>query len=67
METGGASMRVFKAAGFRPLDGFQLRYIYFLDPSWRARLTVPELPYSAIDEAGAGMYRGVKKASEATK
>lgn len=57
-ETGGASMKVFKEAGFRPLDGFQLRYIYFVDPSYRARLTVPELPYSAIAEAGARMYKG---------
>lgn len=40
------------------IPGFQLRYIYFLDPSWRDRLTVPELPYSAIDEAGARMYKG---------
>ena len=40
--------------------GFQLRYIYFIDPSYRARLTVPELPYSAIDKAGARMYKGEK-------
>lgn len=55
---GGSSMKAYKDAGFVPLEGFQLRYIYFLDPSYRARLTVPELPYSAIDEAGARMYRG---------
>jgi hypothetical protein len=44
-----------------PIDGFQLRYIYFIDPSWRRRLAVPELPYSAIQDAGAGMYRGEKR------
>lgn len=44
--------------GVRVVPGFQLRYIYFLDPTARERLTVPILPYSAIDEAGAGMYRG---------
>lgn len=44
--------------GARVLDGFQLRYVYFLDKSYRKRLTVPELPFSAIDEAGAGMYKG---------
>ena len=38
--------------------GFQLRYIYFLDPKWRKRLTVPEIPFSKIDEMGAGMYKG---------
>lgn len=40
------------------LPGFQLRYVYFLDPAYRARLTVPELPYTAIGEVGATMYKG---------
>lgn len=44
------------------LDGFQLRYIYFLKPDARKRLTVPEIPFSRIDEVGAGMYRGQKRA-----
>ena len=44
-------------SGAKPLE---LRYIYFLDPSYRERLTVPELPFSKIDEIGAGMYRGKK-------
>ena len=35
-----------------------LRYIYFIDPAYRQRLTVPELPYSAIDDAVARMYKG---------
>jgi hypothetical protein len=56
--TGGASMRAYQDAGFRPIDGFQLRYIYFLDPTARERLTVPILPFSKITEMGAGMYRG---------
>ena len=66
---GASSMRAFKNAGFAPLPGYQLRYIYFLDPSWRERLTVPELPYSRIWEVGAGMYRGEKinRADEATQ
>jgi hypothetical protein len=57
-ESGGASMRQFAEAGFKPIPGFQLRYIGFIDPSWRERLTVPVLPYSAIVDAGAGMYKG---------
>lgn len=61
LETGAASMKPFIEAGFRPLDGFQLRYIYFLDPAYRPRLTVPELPYTRIQEMGAGMYRGEKR------
>ena len=38
--------------------GFQLRYVYFLDPSVRERLTVPVLPFSEIERLGAGMYLG---------
>lgn len=44
--------------GGQYVKGFQLRYIYFLDKSYRERLTVPELPFSKIDELGAGMYKG---------
>lgn len=40
--------------------GYQLRYIYFLNPEARQRLTVPILPFSKIEEMGAGMYRGEK-------
>lgn len=40
------------------IPGFQLRYLGFVDPTWRNRLTVTPLPYSAIDAAGARMYRG---------
>lgn len=47
-----------RAAGCSPLAGFQLRYVYFVDPTARERLTVPVLPFSAIDAAGARMYRG---------
>lgn len=56
--TGGASMRSLIEVGAKPLRGFQLRYVYFLDPSARDRLTVPVLPFSEIDRRGAGMYRG---------
>lgn len=59
-ETGAASMRPFIEAGYRPMSGFQLRYIYFLDPTARERLTVPILPFSEIERRGAGMYRGEK-------
>lgn len=60
---GGASMKAYHAAGFRPIPGFQLRYIYFLDPTARQRLTVPILPFSEIEKRGAGMYRGKPKTS----
>jgi hypothetical protein len=58
-------MKAYAAAGFKPLAGYQLRYIYFLNPQARERLTVPVLPFSRIDELGAGMYRG--KPKEITK
>lgn len=64
-ETGASSMQPFIDAGAKPLAGFQLRYIYFIDQTYRQRLTVPELPYSEIDRLGAGMYKGVKHADEA--
>ena len=61
LETGGSSMRLFKDAGWKPKAGFQLRYIYFLDPTARDRLTVPILPFSEIDKRGAGMYKGKQR------
>jgi hypothetical protein len=40
------------------LIGFQLRYIYLIDRT--CKITVPILPFSKIDEMGAGMYKGQK-------
>ncbi len=42
----------------KKLNGFQLRYIYLIDKN--CKLTVPILPFSKIDEIGAGMYKGKK-------
>jgi len=44
------------------LDGFQLRYIYLLDKT--CKIAVPVLPFSEIDKAGAGMYKGEKITQE---
>ena len=55
---GGASMSKFVESGWKPLPGFQLRYLYFIDPKQRENLTVPILPFSKIDEMGARMYKG---------
>lgn len=44
--------------GAKFIPGFQLRYIYFIDKKCRKNLTVPEVPFSKIDEMGAGMYKG---------
>ena len=46
--------------GGQILKGYQLRYIYFIDKSYRKRLNVPEIPFSKIDEVEAGMYKGEK-------
>ncbi len=45
-----------KALGTKVIEGFQLRYIYLIDKS--CKITVPILPFSKIDELGAGMYKG---------
>lgn len=42
------------------LTGYQLRYLYFIDKSAKEKLTVPIIPFSKIDEIGAGMYKGEK-------
>lgn len=55
---GEASLLPFFAVGAKLVPGFQIRYIYFIDPTYRQRLTVPELPYSEIERMGARMYRG---------
>jgi len=48
----------WRKLGAKPLDGFQLRYIYLIDKS--CKITVPILPFSKIDEMGAGMYKREK-------
>ena len=44
--------------GWKFIEGFQLRYIYLIDKT--CKITVPILPFSKIDEMGAGMYKGQK-------
>lgn len=44
--------------GGRILSGYNFRYIYFLNPKAKDRLTVPVLPFSTIDKLHARMYRG---------
>jgi hypothetical protein len=61
--TGQFGSSLAKANGAVPLHGFQLRYLYFLNPAARERLTCAVLPFSAIDAAGARMYRGQRARS----
>ena len=50
--------------GLEFVDGYMLRYIYFIDKASRSKLTVPIIPFSKIDELGIGMYRGKKKTEQ---
>lgn len=45
---------------WQPIEGYQLRYVYFINPDARKRLTVPEMPFSEIDKMNARMYRGIR-------
>ena len=55
-----SSTRFLNHIGAKPVPGFQLKYVYFLNEDAKKRLTVPILPFSKIDEMGAGMYKGEK-------
>lgn len=45
---------------WKALDGYQLRYIYFIDREKIKDLTVPIIPFERIREVGAAMYKGKK-------
>ena len=61
----GEPFSAFKQrTGAKRVPGFQLRYIYFLNPAARSRLTVPVLPFSEIQRRGAGMYLGKPKRAD---
>lgn len=44
--------------GAKYVEGYMLRYIYFLDKDCEKKLTVPILPFDEIKKQGASMYRG---------
>jgi hypothetical protein len=54
----GMSASKAKAQGATPLDGYQLRYVYLIDKN--CKINSPIIPFSKIDEIGAGMYKGEK-------
>ena len=48
---GAASMKaIIEKLGAQVLKGYQIRYIYFIDQTYREKLTVPEIPFSRIRE-----------------
>jgi hypothetical protein len=60
------SHQFLKDIGATCLPGFQLRYIYAMNPTVVSRLTVPVLKFAEIDAAGARMYRGLRPESIST-
>lgn len=57
--------QLMRAAGAFPIEGYQLRYVYFIDKSYEERLAVPRIPFDMISRSGAGMYKGQKRAGSA--
>lgn len=53
-------LAILKAGG-KPLQGFQLRYIYAYNKEDYEELNVKIIPYSEIKKAGASMYKGKKR------
>jgi hypothetical protein len=47
-----------KDHNWKQLEGVMLSYIYLIDKT--CKITTPILPFSKIDELGAGMYKGKK-------
>ncbi len=45
---------------WKAYEGYQLKYIYFIDKNMISNLTKPIIPFSEIDKIGAGMYKGEK-------
>jgi hypothetical protein len=57
---GTEALKEAKKFGAKPIEGYQLRYIYFLNEESKARLTVPLIPFEKIEKVGAKMYKGVR-------
>jgi len=45
---------------WKAYEGYQLKYIYFIDKKMESNLTKAIIPFSEIDKIGAGMYKGEK-------
>jgi hypothetical protein len=60
------SRHLLETGQAKPLIGHQLRYVYFINPDARKRLTVDEIPFSEIAKQGATMYRGKRPDSVIT-
>lgn len=45
---------------WQALEGYQLRYIYFINKDAKKRLKAPIIPFSELDKRGIKMYKGKK-------
>lgn len=43
---------------WKPLAGYQLRYVKLLYPKMESRINFKQIPFSKINELGIGMYKG---------
>ena len=46
---------------WKPIKGYQLKYIYFIDKEKKKDLSVPIIPFSKLKELGISMYKGKKQ------
>lgn len=56
----GMSAGKMKKLGAKPLSGFQMRYIYFIDKSAKSKLVPKILDFSEIKRLNASMYKGAR-------
>lgn len=56
--------KYIEKVGGNRLVGYQLRYIYFLDKSYKDKLTVPIIPFDEIKKRGISMYKGKRLKEE---
>jgi len=63
--TGGYGSREALKNGAVPLEGYQFRYVKFVDPSWVGRLAVDVIPFSQIPPE-CRMYKGEKLSARPT-
>jgi hypothetical protein len=50
-----------KDLGAKALEGYQIKYIYFLNKEAMSRLKNPILPFSCLKDNGIDMYKGKKR------
>ena len=52
---------------WKPIKGYQLKYIYFIDKTKEKDLTVPTIPFTKLKELGISMYKGKKLGLDGVK